>query len=253
MSNDSSSSKRAKGRIISLLSDDEGDSNGITTTTPRSNKRRRSVESEGSASRKPSSPSSRASASNKKCPKIISLIRMDDLPAATPTSFHRSTRSTEPIRIISLVDEEVDNIDVDIKPNIVTSNSNNQDVMVVEQQPSRIVELNCPDASVTTSTPPTRSNNSTNNSNNSNENTNDNDDSPKVVAIKNQQLLPHMRQHCTEHLFVQDRVYTSGRSSSDDGTNNTTFCKLCFCYVCDKVASECEKWDRHCFARCVLF
>jgi hypothetical protein len=60
-----------------------------------------------------------------------------------------------------------------------------------------------------------------------------------VVGTANESRLPHMRQHCQEHKFCPSSQ-----------TSNLLFCDLCFCYVCDKPAKECTKWEigHHCHA-----
>jgi hypothetical protein len=59
-----------------------------------------------------------------------------------------------------------------------------------------------------------------------------------VVGTKNAVTLPHMRQHCTVHLFCGDQ-------SDPDRTNrNQEFCHLCYCYVCDAPVKDCKSWDQ---------
>ncbi|CAM9694657.1 unnamed protein product [Ascophyllum nodosum] len=50
-------------------------------------------------------------------------------------------------------------------------------------------------------------------------------------------VLPHNRFSCPEYTFVED-----------DTHGHEDCCKLCFCYVCDKPASDCMSWSRHCDA-----
>lgn len=60
-----------------------------------------------------------------------------------------------------------------------------------------------------------------------------------VVGTANESRLPHMRQHCQEHKFVPPlSLFRSSRE-------NTVFCDLCFCYVCDEPARECTRWHAH--------
>jgi Proliferating cell nuclear antigen, N-terminal domain len=70
-------------------------------------------------------------------------------------------------------------------------------------------------------------------------------DDVEVVGIRNEQKLPHMRQHCTKYIYVR---------SSDARTRsaNEATCSLCYCYVCDVPARECQSWTvagaEHCNA-----
>ncbi|KAL7462366.1 hypothetical protein ACHAXS_002744 [Conticribra weissflogii] len=57
----------------------------------------------------------------------------------------------------------------------------------------------------------------------------DKDDEVEIVGELNITNLPHNRQDCLEC-----RLNTSG--------GNASFCKLCYCFVCDKLASECRNW-----------
>ena len=55
-----------------------------------------------------------------------------------------------------------------------------------------------------------------------------------IVNMKgtaNEQKLPHNRRECLDYRYKED--------SSND---NAKFCSLCYCYVCDKPATECEDW-----------
>ena len=56
----------------------------------------------------------------------------------------------------------------------------------------------------------------------------------QLVGTLNEQRLPHMRQHCTEHPF-REAVVSGSRK----------FCSECYCYVCDIRASDCQRWDDH--------
>mmetsp|Transcript_10273 Transcript_10273/g.14525 ORF Transcript_10273/g.14525 Transcript_10273/m.14525 type:complete len:1332 (+) Transcript_10273:110-4105(+) len=77
------------------------------------------------------------------------------------------------------------------------------------------------------------------------------DDDDEVLALgrSNALNLPHMRQHCLEHKFLQDLKSVSQRkdfgykSIVNEGNRlNPKFCELCYCYVCDKPASMCTFW-----------
>jgi hypothetical protein len=70
------------------------------------------------------------------------------------------------------------------------------------------------------------------------------DDDIQLVGTVNEQKLPHMRQHCLEHLYQPDS--TVGVTVRE--TQNQRFCDLCYCYVCDVKAPECKEWKTHCFA-----
>lgn len=47
-------------------------------------------------------------------------------------------------------------------------------------------------------------------------------------------LLPHMREYCPIHQMVVEP---------------TKYCQKCFCFVCDKLASQCTVWHLHCHAK----
>ena len=46
------------------------------------------------------------------------------------------------------------------------------------------------------------------------------------------QSLPHQRNHCQTHPF----------NSQNLNRRNHFICKKCYCFVCDKPASECKEW-----------
>lgn len=78
----------------------------------------------------------------------------------------------------------------------------------------------------------------------------DNDD-VVLVGTANENRLPHMRQHCPDNKFVQDIVAMSRsshmtatkRRELEEGTkDNVQCCDKCYCFVCDKPASECTSW-----------
>jgi hypothetical protein len=70
-------------------------------------------------------------------------------------------------------------------------------------------------------------------------------DEIEVVATVNQVLLPHMRQHCIEKLFIPYGTATMVTKRYD---NNMKVCSLCYCYVCDVEVSKCPSWGSHCSA-----
>lgn len=61
----------------------------------------------------------------------------------------------------------------------------------------------------------------------------DSDDELEFVGAANEQVLPHNRQDCLEYRF-----------KPGDVDNNLKFCRLCYCWVCNKEASECDHWFR---------
>jgi hypothetical protein len=60
-----------------------------------------------------------------------------------------------------------------------------------------------------------------------------------------------MRQHCPDNKFVQDvsflqrqgHTFTERETLKEGTQHNGSFCKLCFCFVCDKPAKECTSWN----------
>ena len=81
----------------------------------------------------------------------------------------------------------------------------------------------------------------------------DEDDSVEIVGTKNYVHLPHMRQHCTIHPFLQppdnsseSSLELSSTMMADTTDNNFKFCKQCYCYVCDVKVGECPLWPTHC-------
>jgi hypothetical protein len=69
-------------------------------------------------------------------------------------------------------------------------------------------------------------------------------DDIELVGTKNQVLLPHMRQHCTEKYFQGNTGYSSAAGKAI----NSQFCSHCYCYVCDVSVGECAAWETHCQA-----
>ena len=62
------------------------------------------------------------------------------------------------------------------------------------------------------------------------------DDDMVVVGSKNAVNLPHMRCHCTTHLFNHAKPHDLKHKKS---------CDMCYCYVCDVKVPECKKWNEH--------
>ena len=58
----------------------------------------------------------------------------------------------------------------------------------------------------------------------------------EIVGTTNEQRFPHSRHDCLE--FRYDNSDGGGK----DG--NSKFCSLCYCYVCDRPAGECNNWFR---------
>jgi hypothetical protein len=56
--------------------------------------------------------------------------------------------------------------------------------------------------------------------------------------------FPHARPNCVLHPFRSG----SNIGSSIQHGSNEKYCKNCYCYVCDKLASACEQWGKHCEA-----
>jgi len=62
--------------------------------------------------------------------------------------------------------------------------------------------------------------------------------SPEIEVVKSNTTnplmdYPHMRDQCAKFYFT---------------TDPKLFCSKCFCYLCDKLASDCSDWERHCKA-----
>jgi len=68
----------------------------------------------------------------------------------------------------------------------------------------------------------------------------DSGDQPKkdvsITYFKPATSLPHAREHCAVHKFVQSNVTTATVSC------NESYCEQCYCYVCDAPVKECESW-----------
>ncbi|KAL7477862.1 hypothetical protein ACHAW6_006435 [Cyclotella cf. meneghiniana] len=64
------------------------------------------------------------------------------------------------------------------------------------------------------------------------------DDDLQIVGCTNCAILPHNRQDC---IHPNSRFVTEDTPDTVT-TDNAKFCKLCYCYVCDKPARECEEW-----------
>ena len=73
---------------------------------------------------------------------------------------------------------------------------------------------------------------SQNKNNGDRDDSDDDNDEIQIVGEANVTRLPHNRQDCLEYRYVLD-----GNTPS-----NASFCSLCYCFVCDKLASECVNW-----------
>ncbi|KAL3761731.1 hypothetical protein ACHAWU_001247 [Discostella pseudostelligera] len=69
---------------------------------------------------------------------------------------------------------------------------------------------------------------------------NDDEEELEIVGTHNEQRLPHNRQDCLDYRFCASTSTNSNSNVQSD--NNSNFCSLCYCYVCDKPASECNNW-----------
>ncbi|XP_064414815.1 uncharacterized protein ZGC:112980 isoform X3 [Latimeria chalumnae] len=58
-----------------------------------------------------------------------------------------------------------------------------------------------------------------------------------ITFSKKGKIMPHGRYDCMEHPFLR----TESDTCSPLGKNGS-FCEQCFCYICDKLASECYYW-----------
>lgn len=58
-----------------------------------------------------------------------------------------------------------------------------------------------------------------------------------VTFSRRADLLPHARYDCPVHAFTATECEVTAPVDS-----NQLICKQCFCYICDKLASECEVW-----------
>mmetsp|Transcript_2938 Transcript_2938/g.4180 ORF Transcript_2938/g.4180 Transcript_2938/m.4180 type:complete len:644 (+) Transcript_2938:246-2177(+) len=59
----------------------------------------------------------------------------------------------------------------------------------------------------------------------------------EVVQTTGTITFPHIRAHCPTHAFKDATLEV-----------RIAYCKKCYCFVCDKLAEECESWRVHCNA-----
>ncbi|KAI1896132.1 hypothetical protein AGOR_G00091660 [Albula goreensis] len=71
------------------------------------------------------------------------------------------------------------------------------------------------------------------------------DEDLAVTFSKKAIVLPHARFDCSAHSFSPTENDT--HSPVD---NNASFCEQCFCYICDKVVSECKLWSTSGICHC---
>ncbi|RXM32511.1 hypothetical protein EOD39_0265 [Acipenser ruthenus] len=66
-----------------------------------------------------------------------------------------------------------------------------------------------------------------------------------ITYSRKAEVMPHARYDCTSHVFCQ----SENQTSRPVGTNSD-FCEQCYCYICDKLASECQSWITPSFCHC---
>ncbi|KAJ8246067.1 hypothetical protein GJAV_G00263270 [Gymnothorax javanicus] len=64
------------------------------------------------------------------------------------------------------------------------------------------------------------------------------DEDLAVTFSKKADAMPHARYDCNTHLFSVTEDYIGNPVNQ-----NMAFCEQCFCYICDKLASECVLWS----------
>eukprot|EP00984_Skeletonema_dohrnii_P024230 scaffold13341_cov119-Skeletonema_dohrnii-CCMP3373.AAC.2 len=71
----------------------------------------------------------------------------------------------------------------------------------------------------------------------------DSDEEVQCLGTANETKLPHNRQDCPIFRYKNNKNNSNGTSCCAETTlENARFCELCYCYVCDKPASECTSW-----------
>lgn len=70
----------------------------------------------------------------------------------------------------------------------------------------------------------------------------DSDEELRCVGTANETKLPHNRQDCLEFRYNNSNNDTNSTCCAETTLENAKFCQLCYCYVCDKPASECTDW-----------
>ncbi len=87
------------------------------------------------------------------------------------------------------------------------------------------------------------------------------DDDIELVGCKNQCRFPHLRQHCIDKPFAPASPYfvngflvcMTSPSPSLQGGKNVEMCDLCYCYICDKPAKDCQVRKQTILRFCFLF
>ncbi|XP_069761660.1 uncharacterized protein [Narcine bancroftii] len=66
-----------------------------------------------------------------------------------------------------------------------------------------------------------------------------------ITFSKKGNVMPHARYDCVEQDFTRTENDISGPAG-----NNLNFCEQCYCYICDKLASECQYWNLPSICHC---
>ncbi|XP_061205205.1 uncharacterized protein LOC133210101 [Neopsephotus bourkii] len=66
-----------------------------------------------------------------------------------------------------------------------------------------------------------------------------------ITFCKKPDVMPHARYDCTTHKFEQTECDTCSPLE-----NNADICDQCYCYICDKLASQCENWTVPALCHC---